>query len=295
MLTGVAFVLAATCALAGVKQAVWKDVERIVAVGDVHGDYNQFEKVLRDAKVIDEGCEWIGEKTHLVQTGDLPDRGPDTRKAMDLLMKLEKQAPKAGGMVHALIGNHEVMNLTGDYRYVTPGEYEAFGSPEEYRNQMGHKGEYGKWIVSNNSVVKINDIVFVHGGISVKYADTPIEELNSRIRESLSQGRGGIGKDSAGPQWFRGLSRDSEEALDAQVNDLLAKLDASHIVVGHTVSPTGIQPRLGGRIIMIDVGMSAAYGGPAACLVVEDGNFFALTNGQLSKLPIEKAAAQKAQ
>src|SRR5579872_432215 len=82
-------------------QAEWTGVERVVAVGDIHGDYNGFVEVLRMAGVIDPANHWIGGKMHLVQVGDVADRGPDTRKIMDLLMDLEKQATQAGGHVHA--------------------------------------------------------------------------------------------------------------------------------------------------------------------------------------------------
>ena len=101
-------------------------VSRIVAVGDVHGDFAQFTTVLRQAGVIDAKNRWAGGQTHLVQAGDVPDRGPDSRQVMDLLMELTPQAEKAGGQVHALIGNHEAMRALGDLRYVSPGEYEAF-------------------------------------------------------------------------------------------------------------------------------------------------------------------------
>src|SRR5579864_4282595 len=109
---------------------VWSGVERIVAVGDVHGDYDQLEAVLKTAGLIDAQGNWAGGKTHLVQTGDILDRGPDSRKCMDLLMRLEKQAEEAGGYVHALIGNHEAMNVYGDLRYTSPGEFAAFRDEE---------------------------------------------------------------------------------------------------------------------------------------------------------------------
>src|SRR3954454_15567465 len=116
-------------------QGEWTGVERVVAVGDVHGDYTDFVSVLRAARLIDDKGKWIGGKAHLVQTGDVVDRGADLRKVLDLLMSLEKQAAKAGGQVHALIGNHEAMNLYGDLRYTTPGEFAAFrtGQSEEVR------------------------------------------------------------------------------------------------------------------------------------------------------------------
>src|SRR5215469_10729313 len=105
---------------------VWTGVERVVAVGDVHGDYEQLVAVLKTAALIDDQLNWTGGKTHLVQNGDLLDRGPDSRKAMDLLIRLEKQAGEAGGYVHALIGNHEAMNVYGDFRYTSAGEFAAF-------------------------------------------------------------------------------------------------------------------------------------------------------------------------
>jgi len=101
-------------------------IDRVVAVGDVHGDYDQFVIVLKSAGLLDGQIKWAGGKTHLVQTGDVLDRGADSRKAMDLLMRLEEEARGAGGAVHCLIGNHEAMNLYGDLRYLSPGEIAAF-------------------------------------------------------------------------------------------------------------------------------------------------------------------------
>jgi calcineurin-like phosphoesterase family protein len=111
---------------AGAGEDVWTGVDRVVAVGDVHGDHDQFVAVLRAAGLIDDRGKWSGGKAHLVQTGDVLDRGPDSRKTMDLLMRLEEEARSAGGDVHALIGNHEAMILTGDFRYLAPGEIAAF-------------------------------------------------------------------------------------------------------------------------------------------------------------------------
>ncbi len=104
----------------------WQDVERVVAVGDIHGDYDNFLEVLKGADIVNRRGNWIAGETHLVQLGDVPDRGPDTSKIIELLKKLEKQAEREGGKVHVLIGNHEAMNIYGDLRYVDPGEYAAF-------------------------------------------------------------------------------------------------------------------------------------------------------------------------
>lgn len=104
----------------------WDSVPRIVAVGDVHGAYENLTAVLRTAGLIDDHLRWIGGKTHLVQTGDVVDRGPDSRKCMDLLMELERQAEAEGGRVHVLIGNHEAMNVVGLLDFVTPEELASY-------------------------------------------------------------------------------------------------------------------------------------------------------------------------
>lgn len=104
----------------------WEDVKRIVAIGDLHGDYDSYQAVLRAAGVIDRRGRWIGGDTHLVQTGDIPDRGPGTRRIIADMRKLAREAEKRGGRVHNLMGNHEAMNVQGDLRYVTPEEFGAF-------------------------------------------------------------------------------------------------------------------------------------------------------------------------
>ncbi len=104
--------------------------ERVVAVGDIHGAFDQFVAILRAAGLIDNRNRWSGRKAVLVQTGDVVDRGPDSRKAIDLLRKLEGEAQRAGGRVHALLGNHELMRLVSDWRYVSQGETEAFKNAE---------------------------------------------------------------------------------------------------------------------------------------------------------------------
>jgi hypothetical protein len=100
--------------------------ERVVAVGDIHGAFDQFVALLRAAGLIDNRNRWSGRRAVLVQTGDVLDRGPDSRKAIDLLRKLEGEAQRAGGRVYALLGNHELMRLVSDWRYVSQGETDAF-------------------------------------------------------------------------------------------------------------------------------------------------------------------------
>ncbi len=123
-------------------KCVWTGVERIVAVGDLHGDYDAFIYILKVNKIIDEENHWIAGKTHLVQIGDIFDRGTQAKRILDFLMILEKEAEVAGGKVHALIGNHEFMNIAGiafEYRgYISLEQFVSF-LPKEYVEEMEMK------------------------------------------------------------------------------------------------------------------------------------------------------------
>ncbi len=104
-------------------------IHRIVAIGDLHGDYGAWRDIALAAGLIDAKGRWAGGDTVFVQTGDVVDRGPDSLKIIDDLMRLQKEAPKAHGRVVTLVGNHEAMNVTGDLRYVSAGDYAAFTTP----------------------------------------------------------------------------------------------------------------------------------------------------------------------
>jgi hypothetical protein len=115
---------------------VWTGIEKITAIGDLHGDYENFVQILKGTGLVDKGLHWAAGTTHLVQTGDILDRGNRARDCLDLLMRLETEAAAAGGMVHVLLGNHEELNITGislDYpTYVTVEQFVSF-LPEEFR------------------------------------------------------------------------------------------------------------------------------------------------------------------
>jgi len=267
--------------------ATFSGVNRVVAVGDVHGDYDRFLDLIRLAELVDKNNHWSGGNTHLVQTGDILDRGPDSKKVMDLLMALEKEAMKAGGRVHALIGNHEAMNILGDLRYVHPGETASYGGEEQFKAAMDPSGKYGKWIASHNCVVKINDILFVHGGISPDYLEHSLEALNRMVRKELQTGdpkKAKTCQSSDGPLWYRGFTKDDDKSLDQHVENVKKQFDVKKVVVGHTVSKEGIQTRCSGTVIMIDVGISRAYGGKPACLLIESGQFRVLTSAGVRNL-----------
>ena len=288
---------------------------RVVAVGDVHGAYDSLVAILRAAGVVDEKLRWSGGRTHLVQTGDVVDRGPGSKKALDLLRRLEKEADRAKGAVHALLGNHEVMWMIGDLRYVSPAEYASFATkdskdlrerlletakPEardELRKQtpLGYvelvlalqpDGEYGKWLRGHKAVVKIDGVLFMHGGLSPALAGTPCEEINARVRrevtEQLKETRQAPLKSLAGsengPLWYRGLAQEPD-SFEPQVEQILQAQGARAIVVAHTPAPGGrIRSRFGGRVFQVDTGMLSSYipDGRASALEIKDGIFTAI-------------------
>jgi hypothetical protein len=290
-------------------------VERIVAVGDVHGAYDRFVEILRQAAIIDARLRWTGGRAHLVQTGDIVDRGPDSRKALDLLRRLEEEARGAGGAVHALLGNHEVARMLGDLRYMTPGEYTAFVTPKseqlrsafisqapkndreevakttllgwvEMAQAFSRRGDYGTWLRTHDTVVRINGIVFLHGGISPRIASRSCDDINKQVRREMTEDEdktranalASLAASVDGPLWYRGLAQEPD-TFEPQFDEILRGQQARAIVVGHTVMPGGrVGVRFGGRLFEIDTGMQPAYvpDGRASALEIQGGQVTAI-------------------
>ena len=117
----------------------------IVVIGDVHGAFDDFVAILQHLGLIDSSHHWTGGKTTLLQAGDVIDRGPKPREALDLLMALESEAAKSGGRVVCVLGNHEMMNMMGDLRYVTPGNFNSFADSDSAKRQRSAYEQYLKW------------------------------------------------------------------------------------------------------------------------------------------------------
>ena len=286
-----------------------RTADRIVAVGDVHGAFDQFVSILRAAGLIDQRNRWSGGKAVLVQTGDILDRGPDSRKALDLLRRLEDEARRDGGAVYALLGNHELMRLASDWRYVSKGEFEAFRTPssEDLRKRalaasrtederqflkqippgylemlgaFGEDGEYGTWLRARPAVARINRILFLHGGLTEMAASLGCDGVNAAVRKDVvslpvppSDMAALFAAGENGPLWYRGLANEPEAALSPRLDAILQRLDARAVVIGHTtVLPGKVAPRLGGKVIRIDTGMVAGRfypGGVASALEIQ--------------------------
>ena len=138
---------------AGPEPAPGESRETVIAVGDVHGDFDDFVAILQRTGLIDKQKHWVGGRATFVQVGDLLDRGPRPREVMDLMISLEKEAVQADGQVVSLMGNHEMMNIMGDLRYVTPVNYASFADGNSEKRQKSAYDEYVKWRDSHRSLI----------------------------------------------------------------------------------------------------------------------------------------------
>ena len=273
--------------------------QRLIAIGDVHGDLDATKRALRLAGAIDSEDRWIGGELVVVQTGDQLDRGDDEQAIMDLFELLIIQAKEAGGAFHVLNGNHELMNARLDLRYVTPGGFKDFEDAlevdlnatelESYEPQKRARvaafrpgGVYAQKLARRNTVVVVGDTVFAHGGVLPKHVDYGLERMNSEIRAWL---RGELDsyepvhqRDS--PTWVRDFSRDTDRDDCRRLDEMLTKLNVKRLVVGHTVQKEGITSACDQKVWRIDVGMSRHYGGTVQVLEINPTGVRILKEGE---------------
>lgn len=256
--------------------------ERVVAIGDLHGDLDATRRALRLAGAIDDKDAWIGSKLVVVQTGDAIDRGDDDRKILDLLERLKGEAAKAGGEVLALVGNHEIMNAELDFRYVTRGAFSAFADvnpKDEGVAQAAAKvetagrgraaaflpgGPYAQMLARRPVVARVGDSIFVHGGVLPKHVRAGLDEINEGTRKWLLGERRTLPKEITsedGPLWTRMYSSAPGPSDCATLDEALKTLNAKRMVMGHTPQKPDISPACGEKAWRIDVGMAKYYGG----------------------------------
>lgn len=259
---------------------------RIIAVGDLHGDMEQTLTVFRLAGIIDAEGHWSAGETVFVQTGDQTDRGPDSKGIIELLVRLESEAAAAGGRVVALIGNHEVMNVQGDWRYVTEGDVATYGGMEARIQAFSPDGESGAFVRSHDAVATVGDTVFVHAGIPPHWAEQGVDAINAAVRRDMDVS-GGEAVGSGSVLWYRGYATDPESQVCPRLQTSLDSLGVKRMVVGHTVQATGgIVTRCDGRLALIDVGIAKYYGGGhVAAWEWVDGDSRALTQAGTVDLP----------
>ena len=274
---------------------VHDDVEKILVIGDIHGNYNRVKDLLVNAEIINTDLNWTWGKGHLVFLGDIFDRGDDVTSILWLIYSLQQQAKKDGGMVHLLLGNHEIMIMEGDERYISHKYlYLTETLKVSYSMLFGPEYVLGRWLRAQNAVIRINRILFVHGGISPGFIDKELalSDVNDSVRMYLTS-PGTCGPDSLqnflfgtnGPFWYRGYIpaySGSESISEKSLKELLHFYKAERIIYGHT---PGNKFRFGydNQLIGIDVSANFNPDNEQALLIL-DGKYYKLfVNG--TKMP----------
>jgi hypothetical protein len=264
---------------------------RIVAIGDLHGDYLGTTLILQKADLIDGDLNWVGSDTTLVQVGDQIDRGGGDKAIIDLFEKITIQAQQDGGRVYPLLGNHELMNVELDFRYVFDGGWEGFddfySSPRENfverlpSFQRGRAmaftpgGAYAKILSHRKVLLRLNDFIFVHGGLTPEFAKVGIDKLNKEVSNWM---KGLTSKpqwvsDSNGPFWSRHYSDNPTGEDCKMLKEALELVGSKVMIVAHTVQDNGINSACDGQVIRIDTGISSYYGGPIEALEISDQGY----------------------
>lgn len=237
------------------------NINKIFAIGDVHGEYEGLKKLLINNGIIDTNLNWIFEDNHLVFCGDVFDRGNQVTECLWLIYNLEQQARVAGGCVHYILGNHEVMILNGDTRYV----HEKYKTIQQETNipypfLFNKTTILGSWLRKKNAVVKINDMLFLHGGIHPKLIQKKmsISHINNSIRAFLVDETMNVRTSfllgMEGVLWYRGYISDENLKL-SDVQHILDYYSVKNIVFAHT-TVDAISSFFSDRLIAVDVPMS---------------------------------------
>jgi len=242
--------------------AIYPSPEKLLAISDIEGNFDAFANLLKGNGVVDDDFKWTYGEGHLVLVGDFFDRGPQVTESLWLVYKLEAEAEKAGGKVHFVLGNHETMNLKGDFRYVDP-KYFVHASlfNLHYANLYASNSILGEWLRTKNTIVKIGETLFCHGGISTEFVSRQLSigQVNEitrkyidadKVRIRNSDAATAIFNTSKGILWYRGYVQ--KKMNSEKMAAILDFYEASAIVVGHT-PVNEISPLYDGQVIAIDV------------------------------------------
>jgi hypothetical protein len=271
----------------------YQNIEKFIVISDLHGQFDPMMSLLKAHKVIDSLGNWIFDNYHLVIAGDHFSRGDKVLEILWFLFKLEKQADKAGGKVQVMLGNHELMTLNNDLRYLNVKySYTSGVLQTQYYNFFSDKSVLGNWLRAKNVVVTLNDNLIVHGGLSQKIVDANLstDDINSFFRDSILKSTAKVLVESPtaelllgddGPLWYRGYA-DTLTYHEDSLKSILNFYNVNSVVVGHTIM-SEITPRFNGKLFLIDCGMIT--GKPGEVLIWENNSFFrGKANGKQTEL-----------
>ncbi len=240
--------------------AAYKMPPKLFVLSDIEGEYDAFKKMLFAAGVMDQQFNWTFGAGHLVLCGDMLDRGAHVAECLWLIYYLEDKAKASGGMVHYILGNHEQMNLNGDFRYVNPKYLElAKEAGVDYNQFYSNNTELGQWLRTKNIMEKIGNRLFLHGGVShyINEAARSLVTINTTARQYIDKSEDSLNDMASlillddGPLWYRGYIMEPLASKE-QVDSTLVLFNVNKIVVGHTLVPQ-ITSFFGGKVVGIDV------------------------------------------
>lgn len=266
---------------------IYNQQDSIIVVGDIHGEYDIMVSLLQNNNVIDSLFNWKYNKGHLVFIGDIFDRGENVTESLWLIYHLEQQAEKAGGKVHFILGNHEMMILTGDRRYINP-KYKIIEKKLKRSISDFYQQEYilGNWLRKKNTIEKIGDLLFVHAGISdsLIHKGYSIKEVNDIVYSYLNHTKPELTPYEVdnlkfvltefGPFWYRGYLKAGSYyniITDEQLSEICSFYNTKQIIIGHTIVRT-IEALFNGRIITTDISMKQSAN-RAHILIIENKNY----------------------
>jgi Calcineurin-like phosphoesterase len=267
--------------------AVYPASKRLLALSDIEGNFEAMKLMLQSAGVMDTEFNWSFGDGDLVLVGDFFDRGLNVTECLWLLYKLDGEAEKAGGKLHFILGNHEIMNLQGNTKYMRSKYFEnARLMQMDYKYWYDHNSELGRWLRSKNAIERIGDYVFCHGGISLDMVNMGLnfEEINRHVQENIGKTEQEITSPEAklifdtkvGVFWYRALAKSLVTA--AEVDTIMDYLEGKKLVLGHTLQQD-IAAYYDGRVICIDLYHEELLRqGFVKALWVENGKAYALTS-----------------
>lgn len=263
----------------------YNKVKKMLVFSDMEGEFAAMRKLLQGNGVIDNDYNWTYGDGHLVLVGDFVDRGKMVTEMLWLIYLLESKAEAAGGKVHFILGNHEVMNMNGDHHYVHRRYFthaEIMKVP--YLNLFSPQSELGRWMASKNVTERINNFLFTHGGYStyMNMVQMELKQINdtSRLYYSDTSMRfpsiySELIFSDDGPFWYRGYYHGRPKASNQQVDSTLDLYNCKHIVTGHTVVSKEILGFYDGKVINIDVPHKQGY---TEALLIEEKKMYRVNN-----------------
>lgn len=259
--------------------------DKFLLISDIHGQYDLFRQILIENKIINENNDWIWNDGDLIVVGDLFDRGPKVTEIFWLLYSLEQQAEKLGGKVICLLGNHELMIFENDLRYIhskyqKTAQLAGIGYNQLYENNS----LLGRWLRSFPVIIKINNTLIVHAGISpelqIEYSSW--EPVNSDFLDLLNNDWQGPNSKlllhSFGPFWYRGYFqpvKEKEQLVQQEIDMILSNWNIDRIIVGHT-SFDQILSLYNDKIFVIDTSIKRGIKGEA--LLFDSGDYYRINN-----------------